>query len=704
MSRRCSFFILILAIFSLLAAPQARAQTAQSFSAEDIAKLLHIRLLAQRETIAPGETIWIGIDHVIAPGWHTYWINPGDSGTASRIAWSLPEEFEIGAINWPVPQKIPYGPLLNYGYEERVILLQPLTAPQTLPAGPIVLQAQIDTLVCQEECIPVTQNLSLSLNGENDGLGHNEMLQQALARLPLQTAWDVSYRQEGADFVLSFPAQAVQEIGAAQEIAFIPVDWGLISNPAVPKVDKTETGLRIAQARGERDLADVQTITGLLAMKNARGVLTGYQFTAKPDPSAPPITAPPLAQDAQPKAQSLLSLPLAFLYALIGGLILNLMPCVFPVLSLKALAVVKNAHHDTASARYHGLVYTAGVLVSFWIIAGVLIALQGAGAQIGWGFQLQSPLVVALLAALMFLVGLNLAGFFELTIMAGHTLSRWMAGHGLGTSFFTGILAVLVATPCTAPFMAAALGYAALQPPMIALLVFTGLGLGLALPYLAICFVPALQRTLPKPGPWMEIFRQALAFPMFGFAAWLVWVLAQQGGSFAVLSVLLGLIVLTLGIWLLKNHRRAAKILGPMTFVLGFGFLLASGWMGASSSPQTAFGQSFSPAALDEALRSPDPVFVEMTAAWCITCKLNHATSINIESTRALFQKNNVRYLVGDWTNADPQITSYLRSFGRNGVPLYIVYGRPDPATGKRPEPVVLPQILTPGIVAEAVE
>ncbi|MCK6417654.1 MAG: thioredoxin family protein [Alphaproteobacteria bacterium] len=707
--RACfSFFLAAFVILtideSVCAQTQEPVIPVERFSAEDIAKLLHIRLLAQRETIQPGETIWIGIEHAIAPGWHTYWLNPGDSGSATRISWQLPEGFQIGAINWPVPQKIPYGPLLNYGYSEQVILLQPLTSPEALPEGPLSLRANIDALVCKDECIPVSHSLDLVLNGDNDGLGNNELLQKALARLPLQTAWDVSYFQSGPDFVLNFPAQAVQEIGAAQDISFIPADWGLISNPAAAKVEKTETGLRIMQPRGERDLAEVKTITGLLAMKNARGVLTGYEFQANPDPSAPPVTMPPLAQDTQPKAQPLLSLSMAFFYALIGGLILNLMPCVFPVLSLKALSIVKNAHHNAATARYHGMVYTAGVLVSFWLIAGALIALQSAGAQIGWGFQLQHPAVIALLAALMFLVGLNLAGFFELTVMAGHGLSRWIAGHGLGASFFTGVLAVLVATPCTAPFMAAALGYAALQPPHASLMIFTGLGLGLALPYLAICFIPALQKTLPKPGPWMEIFRQALAFPMFGFAAWLVWVLAQQGGSFAVLSALLGLIALTLGIWLLKHHARVAKLLSLMAFALGFCLLLATGWMGATAAPQPDFGQRFSPAVLEEALQSPDPVFVEMTAAWCITCKFNHATSINIESTRALFAEKKVRYLVGDWTNADPQITEFLRGYGRNGVPLYIVYGQPDPATGTRPEPVVLPQILTPGIVANAVE
>ncbi|HRQ61380.1 MAG TPA: thioredoxin family protein, partial [Alphaproteobacteria bacterium] len=353
-----------------------------------------------------------------------------------------------------------------------------------------------------------------------------------------------------------------------------------------------------------------------------------------------------------------------------------------------------------------------GIIASFLVIAGILIALQGAGSSVGWGFQLQNPAVITMLIYLLFVIGLNLMGFFEVSARFANFGGRLTGSEGVGGSFFTGVLATIVATPCTAPFMGAAIGFALTQNAAVSLLVFAFLGLGLALPYLALSFIPALQKFLPKPGAWMETFRQLLAFPMFLTCAWLLWVLDQQVGEMGILGAALGLTALSFAIWLSKVlpkkgvRRKVLIALAVFSALLAFGLLPVKPLGGTSVSLQGqvgAFGETYSAAALDEALASPAPVFVEMTAAWCITCKVNHATSLNIESTKKLFTDKGVKFLVGDWTNYDPAITEYLNRFGRNGVPIYVYYGPPN-AEGTRPEPKLLPQILTPGIVADAIK
>ncbi|MEM6781925.1 MAG: thioredoxin family protein, partial [Pseudomonadota bacterium] len=326
-----------------------------------------------------------------------------------------------------------------------------------------------------------------------------------------------------------------------------------------------------------------------------------------------------------------------------------------------------------------------------------------AGAQIGWGFQLQNPIVVGGLAYLLFIIGLNLMGYFEFGQGMGNVGNKLTQGNGLGSSFFTGILATLVATPCTAPFMAGAIGFALTQPAIVNLAVFAALGLGLALPYLALSFAPALQKVMPKPGAWMNTFKQALAFPMFAGAIWLVWVISKQAGPTGVLQILTGMGVIGFGIWLWGvTKSKAAKAFTLLLFAISaFMLVMPTAQMvdsAAVSEEAKEFGEVFTPETLNTLLaESDDPVFVEMTAAWCITCKVNHATSINIPSTKKAFAENNVQYLIGDWTNQDPEITKFLNSFGRNGVPIYVYYAARNAQTGQRPEAQVLPQILTPG-------
>ncbi len=668
---------------------------------------VNFRVLAERSTIQPGAEIMVGVEQSIAPHWHTYWVNPGDSGSAPRLKWKLPERFEAGSIQWPVPRKIPYDVLLNYGYEDGVVLLQTIKAPASLPDGPVKLSVDVEVLVCKDICIPEYATLDLVLNDpQNADENNTPFFDQARAALPQSADWSADFKTKGDDFILRVEPPAGFAEGIKKDsLEFLPIEWGLVANAAPADVSQQENGdIIFTQKRDGRDIAGLESIKGLLAFEDMNGRRQAYEITAQSDQLAPaPVTAA-----AKETADT--SLGVALVMALLGGLVLNLMPCVFPVLSLKALSLVKIAKKDVSLARLHGMFYTGGVMLTFLLIAGVLIALQAGGAQLGWGFQLQNALVVSLLAYLLFVIGLNLSGFFEFRNLCGNCGGKLASGDGLGASFFTGVLATLVATPCTAPFMGVAIGYALLQPAIVALVIFAALGLGLALPYLVLAFVPALQKRLPRPGAWMENFRQFLAFPMFAFAAWLVWVAAQQVDALALLGLMLGLVLIAFAIWVMarvphKGLWRSIAVAAIIFSLAGAVFLLprTQGPASLKVTEEGAFGEVFSPEALSAALASSDPVFVEMTAAWCITCKVNHATSLNIPSTKELFAARGVRYLVGDWTNADPVITQYLKSFGRNGVPIYVYYGKPG-ADGKRPEAVLLPQILTPAIVAKGIE
>jgi thiol:disulfide interchange protein/DsbC/DsbD-like thiol-disulfide interchange protein len=696
--------LLVLSTFSLAAHAAAEPD-----------KLVNIRLVPERGQIAAGEEITIAIEQNIAPGWHTYWKNPGDSGSAPRVTWALPEGFTTGDIEWPAPHRLPYGPLMNYGYEGQAILLQTLKAPDPLPQGPITLTADIEILVCKEECIPEYGTYSLMLNGPEAQIeNHASFIEAARAKLPHPTTWSISYAIDDKNLRLSIPESDLQSSGInsnsidLSKVVFIPEPWGIVEN-APPQNSEYTDGLVITQMLGQREITAINQLDGVLHI-TADGASKAFAISAKPE-GVSLVGAGSIPNGMDKNSDGFSGWLQAIFLALAGGVILNLMPCVFPVLSLKALSLVKISEKSVSAARPHGIAYTAGIVLSFLLIAGLLLGLQAAGSQIGWGFQLQNPLVVALLAQLLFLIGLNLSGGFE--IRAGALASfggKWAQGQGYGASFFAGVLATIVATPCTAPFMAAAIGYALIQPPIVALSIFAALGVGLALPYLALSFLPNLQRIMPRPGAWMETFKQFLAFPMFASSVWLVWVLSQQAGPSGVLGVLAGMVALGFAIWLWRHRIQGTRLSFIRTGMILISILIALALLPTRPAPVSSgaaaqdesmmFGEVFSQEKLETLLQGKEPVFVEMTAAWCITCKLNHATSLNIDSTKALFAQKNVRYLIGDWTNQDPVITKFLQSYGRSGVPVYVYYGPPD-ATGQRPEPQLLPQILTPAIVAE---
>ncbi|MEX2644433.1 MAG: protein-disulfide reductase DsbD domain-containing protein [Acetobacterales bacterium] len=670
------------------------------------------RLVAETASVPPGESFLVALRQKIRPGWHTYWRNPGDSGEPTQIEWQLPEGFSAGAIEWPVPERIPYGPLLNYGYENEVWLLARIDAPAGLPAGePVSLTARAFWLVCADICIPEEATLSLTLPAgpASTDARWAEGFRRAKEALPVESPWPAAYSADGESLMLRLAGPGL-DTSRIESAAYIPSSDGIIGNAAPQRLSLSPEGLTLALTPGYRK-PDGAPLTGLVVLEERLedGVVRrGLSIEATP--SAVPIEAAPAG------------MPLwqAALLALAGGLLLNLMPCVFPVLSMKAMALLKTAQGREAGvsraagwseARIGALAYTAGVLASFAALAGVLLAIRAGGAAVGWGFQLQSPAVVLLLAYLLFAVGLNLSGVFDvggrLSGIGGGLVRGGPGGGGAAGSFFTGVLAAVVATPCTAPFMAAAAGFALTQSAPVAMALFVALGLGMALPFLLLGVAPRALALLPRPGPWMETLKQALAFPMYASAAWLVWVLGRQAGADAVLLAGIGMVAIAFAAWLYEKSRGAAtrgRIAGAATaaavalLVLGTAAIPAAATgpaRSASADTEALAGEPFSAARLAELRAAGTPVFVNMTADWCITCLVNERVALRSDAVADAFASGGVTYLKGDWTRRDAEITRVLERFGRAGVPLYVFY----PPAG---EPVVLPQILTEGTVLSA--
>lgn len=664
-------------------------------------------LVAEQDAAVPGEVLWVAMRQDIREGWHTYWRNPGDSGQASAIKWQeLPVGVAVGAIEWPWPERIPYGPLMNYGYHGTVLLPVPVHIPANFAEEEITLTAKGEWLVCADVCIPEDGDLSLTLpvRGTSGPSANAAEFRDVRAMTPTTLGMPVVARFQGEQilFALQVPGLDSERVAS---VAYLPYTEGLIDNPAPQTWSIDGDVLELAVSQGWDFTPDANLNGVLLVEETAGGMLqVGFEIA--------PASAGAGAAPTGDTATSGISVWLAIGMALLGGAILNLMPCVFPVLSIKILSLVSQNGEDRSRLAAHGWVYAAGVVLSFVGIAAVLIALRAGGLQIGWGFQLQSPVVVCLLMYLLFLVGLNLAGLFEIGTSVMGVGGRFAEMGGYSGSFATGVLATLVAAPCTAPFMGAAVGFALTQGSITALAVFAALGLGMALPYVALCHAPALLARLPRPGPWMARFKEFLAFPMFASAVWLLWVLSQQAGSSGVLVAGAGMVLIAFAVWLLRLVARstAARVVRGVS---GAGALIAAVALtlplaGISANPGAGAGaaegigyegpvaSAWSPDTLAAARRG-GPVFVNFTAAWCITCKVNEAVALNQEQTRAAFAASGVTYLKGDWTNEDPAITEALAAHGRSGVPLYLYY--PDAGA----EPIVLPQVLTLGVVLTTV-
>mgnify|MGYP001613233768 FL=1 len=654
------------------------------------------RIVTESTHATPGTEFNVGLHLDIRDGWHTYWVNPGESGEATRIDWVLPEGISAGDILWPAPERVPAGPLVNYGYHGEVLHIVPLEIPADWPVDrPLRLEAAARWLVCEETCIPEEGRFVVEVPVGPATWGPDSALFAAAREtIPVESPWRAAFYIDGDDIELTLGSQI--EGSRIVDAQFFPLSWGHVTPSAPQSWRTTDSGIQISLAAGDAPPTDVMD-----------GVVVLTEISEGETRSRPlSVTAEAVSAPAPGPAAGV-GLLAALGLALIGGLLLNAMPCVFPVLSLKAMEVAGLGGSDTAAARRQGLAYTAGVLVFFALLGLLLLALRGGGAAVGWGFQLQYPFFVAGMAYLMFLLGLMMLGMLELGTSwmgAGDNLTR---RHGWQGSFFTGALAALVATPCTAPFMGAALGYALTQPAPAALAIMCVLGLGLALPFLLLGFFPAVAGKLPRPGPWMSRLRSFLAFPLFATAVWLLWVLDHQVSENSLALVLAGMVALAWGLWMWREARRSgpavrrvmrvtavvllAAAIAPLTG-LGDG---AEGQLQGEVPPAAGY-QAYSPDRLSELRAANQPVFVNLTAAWCITCQVNERVVLSTDTVRQALRDFGVTYLKGDWTNRDPDITALLDAHNRAGVPLYLVY----PASGAPPR--ILPQILTESLVVDA--
>jgi thiol:disulfide interchange protein len=662
--------------------------------------LVKATLIAETPAAAPGTTLWTALHLEIEPGWHVYWRNPGDAGLPTTIDWKLPPGFAAGPIEWPTPRRFVSGNSGNYGYADNVDLLVPIAVPQDAAIGQkAALTAEASWLVCAEICIPGGATLALDLPiAARTPAPDPETAARfaaARARLPVAAPFETRFAAVGGDWRLSVPQSALAGLDRP-DAAFFPFEDGLIDNAAEARSERNAAGLDLFVKKAATAATPPATLNGLLVLHGAGGAKRAFAISANPAPAA----ASP-SPSGIPWWQALL---LAFL----GGVVLNAMPCVFPILSLKLLSLAAHAHGRRGERLAHGLAYTAGVLASFALLGALLLAARAGGVAIGWGFQLQSPVFVALIAYLLFAMGLSLSGVAAFGAGLGAVGGGLASRSGAAGTFFTGVLATIVATPCTAPFMGTALGFALIAPALLALGIFLALGLGLAAPFLLAAILPGWRSVLPRPGPWMEFAKQILAFPLYATVAWLLWVLLRQIGPEAGLTALFGLVLVGFAVWIYGRTQLAAapaRALGrglAAAAIVGV-IALAASFSAADSraarSEAEAGGlpyEPFTPARLAALIAAGKPVFVNLTASWCVTCLVNERVALDSDGVRKAFAARGVVPLKGDWTSRNPDITAFLQQFGRSGVPLYLYYDGKD-------APVVLPQILTAATVLDAI-
>jgi len=659
------------------------------------AQHLTAELTSVGPAIAPGGTLQVGLVLTLEEKWHVYWKNAGDSGEPPHITWTLPKGIAAGPMEFPIPSRLPLGPLMDFGYEDEVAFPVEISAAKGLKPGPVHLDAKIDWLVCREVCLPGKAHLGLDLNVAPDVPPTGEpvgALGEALNELPeaLPPRMHVTVMGGKTDLVFTLITGDKETDGE-----FYPFDQDQIANAEDQISETIPGGLRLRVKRAAELTQLPKQIHGLIKLSGDQAydvtvpVVAGEVAAAAGETGAGPAAS---------KTTAIGAVGLAFL----GGIILNLMPCVFPVLFLKGLALVQSSAGERSRIRAHGAVYALGILVSFWVIVGVLLVLRAGGSQAGWGFQLQSPTFLAVLALGLFFFSMSLAGQFELGLSitsAGDSLTQ---KEGYAGSFFTGVLATVVATPCTAPLMGAAIGFALAQPAWVTFAVFTALGLGLAFPYLLLTAQPAWTRLLPRPGAWMETLKQLTAVPLFATVIWLTWVygrlysgggVAAGQGSDHMARLLLGFLLLAIAGWVLAKWPAR---LGSTVAALAIGTLALATAL-YTPKDTTLVWQPYSQASLDASRAAGKPVFLDFTAAWCLSCQVNERLVLKSAEVQHEFSAHKVTLMRADWTQYDPAITQQLASVGRSGVPTYVLY----PA-GAESKADVLPELLTKDIVLNA--
>lgn len=699
---------LLLALAGFVSAPAAPATHTKA------------ELLVPLESARAGQTLLVGVRLTMEPKWHTYWVNPGDAGGATEITWHLPPGITAGAIQWPAPERYDAEDLTTFVYHDEVTLLVPLTLDASLAPGPVQLKADVSWLECADLCQPGEGSVSATLNidSETQPSPHHQHIESATQRLPkdgnpdgLRVAWEGPAATNNTRHLLfEWPADG------ATKADFFPLpseDYEIQLTPEKLPVDASRIALRVEV---KSDSGQWPERIGGVIVQTVGGKREAYAVSLKPEAAASqPKTRGAVSGAGSSPAPSL-GVGKALVLALLGGMILNLMPCVLPILSLKVLHIVNQRGAPPSHARKHAFVYLLGVLVSFWAMAGLVIA----GRLASWGEQFQDPRFVVVMTVLMTLIGLNLFGVFEIILPGAATskASELTTKEGVSGSFFTGAMSVVLGASCVAPMLAAAIGWAIAQTPLMILLAFSMIGLGLALPFVLISFVPTLQKLLPRPGAWMEKFKTAMGFPMLATAVWLLSQTSDHFGSRGPLWLGLFLVLLGVAAWVYGEfHQRGSKRRGLSAviaaLILGGSYTWAlehelnwrnppadaPGTTAAANhqSPDGIAWEPWSTEAVARARAEGRPVLVDFTANWCLNCQLNKKTSLEIDSVRAKLKEINAVALLGDYTRKNPNITAELKRFERAGVPLVLVY----PRDATKP-PKILPTILTPEIVLSA--
>jgi thiol:disulfide interchange protein len=643
-------------------------------------------LIPESTVVVPGRTVTLALMMRPSQGWHGYWKNPGDSGMETQIAWDMPAGLTAGEIQYPVPHRLIVSGLMNYVYEGEYAHLIDVTVPANVAPGTrLPIRARVDYLACTaEECVPETANVAVDLEaGSAPAMQANRALFDGFRQaLPRPLGSEARFERAGSRFRLAIPLPASVEL---REPYFFPLTDGALAYAAEQTFSRSGDTL-IVETDAPVNAASLEAVEGVLKLSDG----SGLSLRAVPG-AVGAAGATPDAEEGQAAAGASTVLA-ALLGAIVGGLLLNIMPCVFPILSLKALSLAK-AGGDEAAAKREALAYTAGAVVICLGLGAALLGLRAGGVAAGWAFQLQDPRVILSLLLLITVVALNLAGLFELpAVTAGGRLAE---RRGVSGAFWTGALAAFVATPCTGPFMGAALGAALVLPTASALAIFAGLGLGLALPFLLLGFVPALRRRLPKPGAWMGRFRRLMSVPMFLTALALAWILGRQTGVDGMTLGLAAAMVVALALWWVGRRQgsgRAWLPLAPAALAAVAALVLvpaAASGPAMATSPGALNSEPFTEARLAALQQEGRPVFVYFTADWCVTCKVNEKGALERAQVAEAFAANQVAVLVGDWTRGDAAIGRFLQQHGRSGVPLYLYYEPGQPVE-------ILPQVLTP--------
>ena len=671
---------------------------------------LKVQLISEQATVAPGSTANIGLLFKMAPHWHIYWINPGDSGEAPTVKWQLPAGMSVGEFQWPTPKKLTLASLVDYGYEDTVLLAAPLQVPANA-TGTLPLKAHVRWLVCEKICLPGQGDVSLDLpvtQTASPNAANESIFRETRERLPkpLPATFKLSASQDKDSIHLEFVAEG------AKEVSFFPLEPEQIEDSAPQKLSQHAGSTELTLTKSTHLTGDARRLRGVLVANGTGYVLDlplalsagGHYAPEAPvvaASSAAPPQAPPTTT-AKPSSAAGTSTAFALVLAFLGGLVLNVMPCVFPVLSIKVLSFVQVGAEERGRLRRQGLLYTLGILVSFWVLVAVLLVLRGAGRHIGWGFQLQSPGFVAALAGLMLLFGLNLAGVFEVGYSLMGVGSSLANRGGDAGAFFTGVLATVVATPCTAPFMGTAIGFALSQPAWVCAAVFTALAAGLAAPFLLLAFQPAWVHLLPKPGRWMETMKQLFSFPLFATAVWLVWVFGRQTSIDATARLLAMLLGLSLAGWIIGRwpSRQVATTVALVLVAVSIFWFSRTDLRPDRAGVADGKWVPYSADKLAEFRSQGRPVFVDFTAAWCLTCQVNERAVLSKPEFLSKVGERNVVLMKADWTSYDPAITQALSSLGRSAVPLYVIYD----SDASRPANVLPEGILTAQTVMQALD